>query len=175
MCFLHYQWKILTKLCYRLFIKTLKNNINLWKMGIIWPPLMLDLFHLLSSPDVNGVLWITCDVFIRLSFWRHPFTAETLMQRHISTNLMKKQTHPDLRWTEGEVLVNRDSPSACGWGRRFARWAGTSLDPESGRVWSCERTAESRHTNTWMIHYYKEHNVCLHPLASKLTQLQKWV
>ncbi len=59
------------------------------------------------------------DVFIRLSFWRHPFTAEhplllwcvyqtliltapihcrasiaeTLMQRHISTNLMKKQTH----------------------------------------------------------------------------------
>ncbi len=34
-----------------------------------------------------------CDVFIRLSFWRHPFIAETLMQRHISTNLMKKQTH----------------------------------------------------------------------------------
>ncbi len=24
----------LTKLCYRLFIKTLKNHINLWKMGI---------------------------------------------------------------------------------------------------------------------------------------------
>ncbi len=25
----------LTKLCYRLFIKTLKTNINLWKMGIM--------------------------------------------------------------------------------------------------------------------------------------------
>ncbi len=46
---------------------------------------MLDLFQLLSSPDVNwwtGVLWITCDVFIRLSFWRHPFTAEHPLLRH---------------------------------------------------------------------------------------------
>ncbi len=33
-----------------------------------------------------------CDVFIRLSFWRHPFTAEHPLLRHISTNLMKKQT-----------------------------------------------------------------------------------
>ncbi len=30
--------------------------------------------------------------------------AETLMQRHISTNLMKKQTHPNLEWTEGECI-----------------------------------------------------------------------
>ncbi len=34
---LHYHWEILTKVCYRLFIKTLKNHINLWKMGIRWP------------------------------------------------------------------------------------------------------------------------------------------
>ncbi len=30
--------------------------------------------------------------------------AETLMQRHISTNLMKKQTHPNLGWPEGECI-----------------------------------------------------------------------
>ncbi len=32
--------------------------------------------HLLSSPDVNWWTVYYCDVFIRLSFWRHPFTAE---------------------------------------------------------------------------------------------------
>ncbi len=31
------KWAILTKVCYRLFIKTLKNYINLWKMAIRWP------------------------------------------------------------------------------------------------------------------------------------------
>ncbi len=34
---LHYHWEILTKVYNRLFIKTLKNLINLWKMGIRWP------------------------------------------------------------------------------------------------------------------------------------------
>ncbi len=47
--------------------------------------LMMDLFQLLSSPDVNwwtGVVWITCGLLwcfyqlFGLSFWRHPFTAE---------------------------------------------------------------------------------------------------
>ncbi len=35
---------------------------------------------------------------MRLSFSRHPFTyiAETVMQLHISKNLMKKQTLPNL-------------------------------------------------------------------------------
>ncbi len=37
---------------------------------------MLDLFNLLSSPDDNWWTVDYCDVFIRLSFWRHPFTAE---------------------------------------------------------------------------------------------------
>ncbi len=39
----------------------------------------------LSSPDINlwtGVAWIIVDVFIRLSFWRHPFTAEHPLLRH---------------------------------------------------------------------------------------------
>ncbi len=53
--------------------------------------LMLDLFHLLSSPDVNwwtGVVWITCGLLwcfyqlFGLSFWRHPFTAEHPLLRH---------------------------------------------------------------------------------------------
>ncbi len=52
---------------------------------------MLDLFHLLSSPDVNwwtGVVWITCGLLwcfyqlFGLSFWRHPFTAEHPLLRH---------------------------------------------------------------------------------------------
>ncbi len=36
---------------------------------------LLDLFNLLSSPDVNWWTVDYCDVFIRLSFWRHPFTS----------------------------------------------------------------------------------------------------
>ncbi len=36
-CILHYHWELLTKVCYRLFVKTLKNHINLWKMDIRWP------------------------------------------------------------------------------------------------------------------------------------------
>ncbi len=53
--------------------------------------LMMDLFHLLSSHDVNwwtGVVWITCGLLwcfyqlFGLSFWRHPFTAEHPLLRH---------------------------------------------------------------------------------------------
>ncbi len=65
---------------------------------------MLDLFQLLSSPDDNWWTVDYCDVFIRLSFWRHPFTAEHPLLRHISTNLMKKQTHPNPGWSDGEHI-----------------------------------------------------------------------
>ncbi len=53
--------------------------------------LMMDLFQLLSSQDVNwwtGVVWITCGLLwcfyqqFGLSFWRHPFTAEDPLRRH---------------------------------------------------------------------------------------------
>ncbi len=44
--------------------------------------LKTDLFQLLSSPDVNWWTVDYCDVFIRLSFWRHPFTAEHPLLRH---------------------------------------------------------------------------------------------
>ncbi len=45
-----------------------------------------------------------------LSFWRHPFTADHPLLRHISTNLMKKQTHPDLGWSEGEHIGYKPIP-----------------------------------------------------------------
>ncbi len=48
----------------------------LWTRIWVKNILMLDLFQLLSSPDDNWWTVDYCDVFIRLSFWRHPFTAE---------------------------------------------------------------------------------------------------
>ncbi len=39
MVVLHYHWYILTKPCYRLFIQTLKNHINLWINGHPMTPL----------------------------------------------------------------------------------------------------------------------------------------
>ncbi len=74
---------------------------------------MMDLFQLLSSPDVNwwtGVVWII--VMFLSAVWSLILTApihcrasiaETLMQWHISTNLMKKQTHPNLGWLHFQV------------------------------------------------------------------------
>ncbi len=44
-----------------------KSYYGLWTHILVKNVLMLDLFQLLSSPDVNwwtGVVWITCDVFI---------------------------------------------------------------------------------------------------------------
>ncbi len=64
---------------------------GLWTYGQKWQfwvkdVLIMNLFltntQLLSSQDVNwwsGVDY--CDVFIRLSFWRHPFTAERSLLR----------------------------------------------------------------------------------------------
>ncbi len=49
--------------------------------------LMLDLFQLLSSPDVNWWTGVVCIIVMfyqlfGLSFWRHPFTAEHPLLRH---------------------------------------------------------------------------------------------
>ncbi len=80
-----------------------KRYYGLWTRILVINVLMLDLFHLLSSQDVNwwtGVVWIIV-VFLS-AVWTLILTApihcrasiaETLMQWHISTNLMKKQTH----------------------------------------------------------------------------------
>ncbi len=89
--------------CYGLWTRIWVKNI-----------LMLDLFQLLSSQDVNwwtGVVWIV--VMFLSAVWTLILTApihcrasiaETLMQWHISTNLMKKQTHRNLGWPEMSTL-----------------------------------------------------------------------
>ncbi len=76
--------------------------------------LMLDLFQLLSSQDVNwwtGVVWII--VMFLSAVWTLILTApiqcresivETVMQCYISPNLMKKQTHLHLGCPEGEYM-----------------------------------------------------------------------
>ncbi len=60
--------------------------------------------------DWSGVDY--CDVFIRLSFWRHPFTAEhlllRLMQCYIYQNLMKKHSS-NLGWPEVELTFSNCS------------------------------------------------------------------
>ncbi len=47
-----------------------------------------------------------CDVFIRLSFWRHPFTAEHPLLRHWcrDTFLMKKHTQMNWGWTHSQCF-----------------------------------------------------------------------
>ncbi len=75
----------------------------------------MDLFQLLSSPDVNwwtGVVWITCGLLwcfyqlFGLSFWRHPFTAE----------------HPLLRQWCSDTFLQSDEEShlsGMAWGQTF--------------------------------------------------------
>ncbi len=74
--------------------------------------LMLDLFQLLSSPDVNWWTGDYCDVFIRLSFWRHPFTAEHPLLRQWWK--LKKQFHFCVNylfslflWSQYEMLCSQ--------------------------------------------------------------------
>ncbi len=68
-----------------------KRYYGLWNHILVQNVLMLDLFHLLSSQDINwwtGVVWINCGLLwffyqlFGLSFWRHPFTAEHPLLRH---------------------------------------------------------------------------------------------
>ncbi len=63
--------------------------------------------------DWSGVDYLWIIVMFLSAVWTLILTApihcrasiaETLMQRHISSNLMKKQTHPDLGWSEGEYI-----------------------------------------------------------------------
>ncbi len=96
-----------------------KRYYGLWTCILVQNVLMMDLFQLLSSPDVNwwtGVVWII--VMFLSAVWTLILTApihcrasiaETVMQRHISTNLMKKETHPNLGRPEGEHIFSKFS------------------------------------------------------------------
>ncbi len=91
-----------------------KSYYGLWLIFELKKVLMLDLFHLcLLQMLTDGLEWCGvdyCDVFIRTLILTAPIhcrasIAETLMQRHISTNLMKKHTHPNLRWPESSLSL----------------------------------------------------------------------
>ncbi len=93
-------------------ISARSNSLNLKKKV-----LMMDLFQLLSSPDVNwwtGVVWITCGLLwcfyqlFGLSFWRHPFTAEDpLLRQWLNATFLQiwwRKTHSHLGWSESEHI-----------------------------------------------------------------------
>ncbi len=88
-----------------------KSYYGLWTRILVKSVLMMDLFLTsLLKTLTDGLEWcrwlwcfyqtliLTAPIHCRASI------AETLMQRHISPNLMKKQTHPDLRWPEDEHI-----------------------------------------------------------------------
>ncbi len=63
----------------------------------VWHKIKIDSFD--PYDDVSSDVWtliLTAPIHFRASI------AETLMQRHISPNQMKKQTHVNLGWPEGE-------------------------------------------------------------------------
>ncbi len=79
--------------------------------------LMKDLFltntQIITSQDyiIDGLDWLFvnyCDVYqlFELSFWRHPFTGEQVLN-FCKSVLMKKQTH--LVQSEGEYMFNKCS------------------------------------------------------------------
>ncbi len=73
-----------------------------WWTGVVWIIVMfLSDSHSDGTHSLQSIHW--------LSFWRHPFTAEHPLLRHISPNLMKKQTHPNLGWHEGESVISNFS------------------------------------------------------------------
>ncbi len=80
-----------------------KRFYGLWTRIWVQNVLMLDLFQLLSSPDVKWWTVDYCDVFIRLSFWRHPFTAEHPLLRHWCN-----ATFLQIRWTNKLIFILDD-------------------------------------------------------------------
>ncbi len=108
----------------------------LWKQWFqVKNILMTDLFpsnmQLFTLQDINwsdGVMWITYGLvwcfyqLVRLSFWRHPFTAEDpLVSKWCNSNFsksvpMKKQSHLHLGRPDGEyifVLLTSMKPFHC--------------------------------------------------------------
>ncbi len=92
-----------------------KCYYGLWTCMLV-NVLMLDLFQLLSSQDVNWWTGVVCIIVMFLSaVWTLILTApihcrgsiaEQVMQCNISPNLMKKQTHLLLGWPEDEHIYS---------------------------------------------------------------------
>ncbi len=88
-------------------------------------------------------------VLFGLSFWRHPFTAEHPLLRHISPNLMKKQTHPHLHVLVSYSLLVKIVEVKClvnvVWS--FRNWRSViswSLDP-SHNCGECKHSLQLRY------------------------------
>ncbi len=88
-----------------------KRYCGLWTHIWVKNILMLALFQLLSSPDVNwwtGVVWITCDV-LDSCLDSHSDGTHSLQSIHCwdtdaVTHFSKKQTHLHLGWPESEHI-----------------------------------------------------------------------
>ncbi len=108
--------------------------------------LMLDLFQLLSSPDVNwwtGVVWITCGLLwcfyqlFGLSFWRHPFTAEHPLLRHWCRDTFLQT------WWRNKLIYISDGLRVSTFSAHVHFWVNYSFkaQAESLRyVWLCGQT-----------------------------------
>ncbi len=81
-----------------------KSYYGLWTHILVqkcWNCFSFCLLQMLTDGlECCGLLWCFYqNLILTAPIHCRPSIAETLMQRHISTNLMKTQTHPDLRWT----------------------------------------------------------------------------
>ncbi len=73
-----------------------------------------------SPPDVNWWTVDYCDVFIRLSFWRHPFTAEHPLLRHwCDATFLQIRRRNKLNYILDDPRVNTCSVNLHFWGKLF--------------------------------------------------------
>ncbi len=120
-----------------------KHYYGLWTQILVKNFLMMDLFQLLSSPDVNwwtGVLWITCVEYngvelwcfyqlFGLSFWWHPFTAEhPLWSKWCNATFLqiwwkyKLIILDGLRVRKCSVYLSKSLPSRNNWDIKAISW-----------------------------------------------------
>ncbi len=102
--------------------------------------LMLDLCQVLSSPDVNwwtgvvGLLWC----FIRLSFWRHPFTS--IAETHCNATFLQ------IWWWETNSCTSRMT-------RRWAHFQQMFIFKWTVPLRSKSRIIRATKTNqNWILH-----------------------
>ncbi len=116
---------------------------------------LMDLFQLLSTPDDNCWTVDYCDVFIRLSFWRHPFTAEHPLLRH---------------------FYKPDEETNSSWSRMIWRWTHFHLGVNYSFILPCLSSYFIDAMNVeYMIHSCIALNLLKLSLISSNTSLQQWI
>ncbi len=113
--------------------------------------LVMDLFQLLSSPDVNwwtGVVWITCGLLwcfyqlFGLSFWRHPFTAKHPLLRHWCRDTFLQT------WSRNKLILILDGLRVSTFSANFHFWVNWWL------VFMCQWI---QHFNDWENNLTHQH------------------